>query len=162
MRHHEVSRVARTSVDRSLLADAMLGRLVTYLRMCGYDTAYVLDIGLADDDAIRRAARTDGRVLLTRDRDLAARSSNAVELEGRDIETQLAELAAAGFELSLPAEPRRCSTCNGELTAVDPTASTPEHAPDPAETGVWQCRSCGQQFWKGSHWDDVAERLAGH
>jgi Uncharacterized conserved protein len=161
MRHHEVSWVTRSGVDRPLLADAMLGQLVTYLRMCGYDTAYVLDIGLADDDAIRRAARADGRVLLTRDRELAARTPGAVELECRDIEDQLAELAAAGFELSLPAEPQRCSTCNGELAAVDPTVSTPEHAPDPADTGVWQCCSCGQYFWKGSHWDDVAERLAG-
>jgi uncharacterized protein with PIN domain len=139
----------------------MLGRLVTYLRMCGYDAVYTTDAGLTDDD-IRAFAREEGRTLLTRDRDLAARAADGLVLTARDIDDQLRELADAGFDLSLPEEPQRCSTCNGPLAGVDPGGSTPEHAPDPGETGVWRCRQCGQHFWKGSHWTDVAQRLAGH
>jgi hypothetical protein len=37
----------------------------------------------------------------------------------------------------------------------------PEYAPDPEDTDVWRCIDCGQFFWKGSHWDDVADTLAG-
>jgi uncharacterized protein with PIN domain len=31
---------------------------------------------------------------------------------------------------------------------------------DPGETAVWRCRDCGQHFWKGSHWADMAGTLA--
>lgn len=138
----------------------MLGRLVTYLRMCGYDTAAVTEVGLDDDGAICAFARKKGRRLLTGDRDLAARTPGAVLLTARDIEGQLAEVSEAGFDLSLPEEPRRCSACNGDLTRVPDSASTPGYAPDPTETAVWRCVDCAQRFWKGSHWDDVADRLA--
>ena len=36
-----------------LLLDAMLGKLATYLRMCGHDAAYALDRGVEADDAVR-------------------------------------------------------------------------------------------------------------
>jgi uncharacterized protein with PIN domain len=149
------------SREQRLLADAMLGRLATYLRMCGYDTVYAPDAGLTDDDDIHALARADGRTLLTRDRELGARAADAVVLTSKNIDDKLAELAAAGVELSL-AEPCRCGNCNGQLERVSPTTETPEYAPDPAETDVWQCRSCGQRFWQGSHWEDVAGRLAGY
>ena len=137
----------------------MLGRLVTYLRMCGYDALYTLDEGLEADDAIHERARAENRTLLTRDRELAAQSEDAVLVESRDIEDQLAELADAGFALELPETPKRCSTCNGSVERVPDAESTPEHAPAPAETAVWRCQHCGQLFWKGSHWEDVVERL---
>ena len=139
----------------------MLGRLVTYLRMCGYDAVYSPDEELESDDALHEFARAENRTLLTRDRELAARARDAVLLESRDIEDQLAELDAAGFELELPEEPRRCSNCNGRVEPVAPTETTPEYAPTAAETDIWRCEACGQHFWKGSHWDDVARRLAG-
>jgi len=144
-----------------LLADAMLGRLVSYLRMCGHDTVYAPDAGLADDNDIRAVAREEGRRLLTRDRELGARTADAVVLTAKDIDGKLAELAATGVALSL-AEPCRCGNCNGQLGCVPPATKTPGYAPDPAETDVWRCQSCKQRFWKGSHWSDVAERLAGY
>ncbi|ERH09170.1 MAG: hypothetical protein J07HX64_00923 [halophilic archaeon J07HX64] len=67
-----------------LLADAMLGRLVSYLRMCGHDTVYAPDAGLEEDDDIRAVAREEGRRLLTRDRELgsAHRGRGGAHLEG--------------------------------------------------------------------------------
>jgi uncharacterized protein with PIN domain len=141
------------------LCDAMLGKLARYLRMCGYDTAYALDRGVEADDAVREVARREGRRLLTRDADLAARTDGAIRLSARDIEGQLRELDAAGVSLSLPETPRRCGRCNGALAPVEPTAETPADVPTPAETTVWRCEECGGHFWKGSHWDDVRERL---
>ncbi|MFD1690225.1 Mut7-C RNAse domain-containing protein [Halolamina salifodinae] len=154
----------------------MLGKLATYLRMCGYDAAYALDRGIEDDDAIRALTENEDRTLLTRDAQLAEQADDSLLLTERDIEDQLRELRAAGVDLSLPDKPQRCSACNGEVVSAgevelgelsdgaevdidgDIDADVPEHVPDDAEP--YRCRDCGQWFWKGSHWDDVRETLA--
>ncbi|MFQ3319684.1 MAG: hypothetical protein ACI8UR_002178 [Natronomonas sp.] len=149
----------RPETDRFLL-DVMCGKLAVYLRMCGYDAAYAGDRGIEADDEIRREAEAEGRSLLTRDEALADRTEDAILLTKRDIEGQLAELEAADVRLELAAEPSHCGRCNGPLEAVPEDADTPDYAPDPAETDCWRCASCGQLFWKGSHWERVAETLA--
>lgn len=144
----------------SFLVDLMCGGVVSYLRMCGHDTVYAGDERLeADDEVLARAVRDD-RTLVTRDVALAARAERSILLEGRETAEQLAELAAAGVDLTLSDEPARCGRCNGRLDRLDPSISTPEYAPEPAERPVWRCRSCGQCFWRGSHWDRVAGTLA--
>ncbi|GAB3675442.1 DUF5615 family PIN-like protein [Halopiger thermotolerans] len=146
-----------------LLLDVMCGGLVSYLRMCNHDTVYAGDRGLEADDDLLAVAREEERTVVTRDVDLATRaaeSPGAILLESRDVEAQLAELAGAGVDLSLADEPRFCGRCNGRLEPVDARASTPKYAPDPGDTDVWTCRDCGQYFWRGSHWDRVAETLA--
>ncbi|WP_435098029.1 Mut7-C RNAse domain-containing protein [Halarchaeum sp. P4] len=145
-----------TPEDTPLLLDVMLGKLARLLRMCGYDAAYALDRGVEDDARLREIANREGRVLLTRDEELARRTPESVLLRTRHVDDQLRELADAGFELSLPEEPRRCATCNGTLT--DAATPHPEHVPDDAER-VWACTECGQHYWKGSHWEDVETRL---
>ena len=151
-------------MDDRLLLDAMLGKLATYLRMCGYDAAYVLD-GIDDptagptDDEIIAQSRQSNRTVLTRDRELAARADDAVLLRSREVVDQLSELRAAGYDLSLDATPTRCGACNGPVDAVDPGESVPAYAPDPADTDCFRCRECGQVFWKGGHWDDVRTTL---
>ncbi|WP_225333764.1 Mut7-C RNAse domain-containing protein [Halomicrobium urmianum] len=146
-----------------LLLDAMCGGLTAYLRMCGHDAAYALDRtggeDVPDEELVALAAAEDRRIV-TRDRNVAALADDAILLTERDVVDQLRELAAVGVELELEDEPTRCGTCNGPLTAVDPTESTPDYAPDPADERAWRCRDCGQYFWKGSHWDDVAATLA--
>ena len=149
-----------------LLLDAMLGKLATYLRMCGYDAAYVLD-GVDDptagptDDEILVEARESSRTILTRDRELAARADDALCLRSREVEDQLSELRTAGYGLSLDSTPTRCGACNGPVRAAGAGESLPDYAPDPVETDCWRCRACGQVFWKGGHWDDVASTLDG-
>lgn len=142
-----------------LLLDVMCGGLVSYLRMCNHDAVYAGDRGLEADDALLALARDEVRTLVTRDVELAARADESILLESRDVEAQLVELAKAGIDLTLADEPRFCGRCNGPLEPVDRTASTPEYAPDPDEIDVRRCRACGQYFWRGSHWDRVAETL---
>jgi len=144
-----------------LLLDAMCGGVRAHLRMCGHDAAYALDRGVEADDELLDIARAEGRRIVTRDRELAARADEAVLLTERETEGQLRELAAAGVPLELAAEPARCGRCNGPVDVVAAGETTPEYAPDPTETDVWRCRDCGRCFWKGSHWDDVRETLAG-
>ena len=138
------------------LLDVMLGKLATYLRMCGYDAAYALDRDIEADDRIRELALAEDRTLLTRDEQLAARTPDAILLTERAVTDQLRELAAAGVELSLADPPTRCGRCNGPLEQT--TGEPPEHAPD--EVDCYRCRACGQWFWRGSHWADVEERLS--
>lgn len=145
------------------LVDVMCGGLVSYLRMCGYDTAYAGDRNLEADDDLLAVARGEDRTILTRDVALAARveDADAILLESREVEAQLAELEEAGVRLELADEPTRCGRCNGPLERVSETPdSTPEYAPDPDEEPLWQCRDCEQWFWTGSHWDRVRETLA--
>jgi uncharacterized protein with PIN domain len=148
----------RTPADTALLLDVMLGKLATYLRMCGYDTAYALDRGVEADDRLLELARSEGRLLVTRDAQLARRADGLL-LESTAVTDQLRELADAGFCLEL-SEPTRCAKCNGELVAVVADAETPEYAPDPAELQIWRCQNCGQHFWKGSHWGSVETALS--
>ena len=141
--------------------DVMCGGLRPYLRMCGHDASYAGDrSGLEDDDALLDVARDEERTVVTRDVDLARRSADSILLESRDVEDQLVELCRAGVDLELAAEPTRCGRCNGELVPVDPTANRPEYVPERVDGGEWRCLDCGQWFWRGSHWDDVAETLA--
>lgn len=137
----------------------MLGKLSTYLRMCGHDAAYALDRDVENDDEIAKLARDEDRTLLTRDTELARRLDDAILLTSRDVLDQLSELRGAGIDVSLSERPRRCGTCNGPVERVPGDASTPAYAPDQVSTPVWRCRNCGQHFWKGSHWTDVRERL---
>ncbi|EMA07031.1 hypothetical protein SAMN05443574_104226 [Haloarcula vallismortis] len=142
-----------------LVLDAMLGKLATYLRMCGYDTAYGLDRDAEADDDILELADSEDRLLITRDRDLAARAPDSVLLSNREIDGQLRELADAGFQLSLAPEPAHCGVCNGSVEQVDSVEPTPEYAPSADEEAVWRCTDCEQHFWKGSHWESVAATL---
>mgnify|MGYP006280135897 CR=1 FL=1 len=143
-----------------VLVDVMCGGIVSYLRICNHNTVYAADRGLEADDALLAVARAEDRTLITRDMALATRADDAICLESREVEAQLSELAASGVDLSLADDPAFCGRCNGPLERVDSTASTPEYAPDPADIAVWACRDCGQHFWRGSHWDRIAETLA--
>ena len=150
--------VADSDADRlRLLLDAMLGKLATYLRMCGYDAAYALDRDVEADERLLDVVEREGRLLLTRDRQLASRAGDSLLLTEREVTDQLRELRAAGFALELDDAPTYCGRCNGPVDAVAAADPRPEYAPD--DGPVWQCRDCGQFFWKGSHWDDVRERL---
>jgi uncharacterized protein with PIN domain len=148
-----------TPDETAVVVDAMLGKLATYLRMCGYDATYTGERGLDSESETLAVAATEDRLVLTRDRALAARAERSVLLTEREVEAQLAELRKVGFALELADEPARCSACNGPLERVDRTEPTPDYAPETHERPVWRCRQCGQHFWKGSHWTDVAETL---
>lgn len=142
------------------LVDVMCGGIVSYLRMCNHNTVYAADRDLEADDDLLAVAQDEGRTLITRDVTLANRAADSICLESRNVEDQLGELAAAGVDLSLADEPAFCGRCNGPLERVDATASMPEYVPDSIESDVWVCRDCGQYFWRGSHWDRVAETLS--
>lgn len=140
-----------------LLCDHMLGSLARWLRFMGYDTAYPK--AMEDRDLIAKA-REEERVLLTRDKGLAARFSGAIYVKSDVLAEQIRELAAL-LPLRVLDPLSRCSLCN---TPIEPAPR--DVVRDLVPEGVlsrqkefWRCPSCGKIYWQGSHWDKMIERL---
>lgn len=144
------------------LADEMVGRLARYLRFVGCDTVYVR--GLTDDEILALAERDD-RVLLTRDRRLAARCPRSVFLTSPHLPDQWKTLRAQVPDL--PDGPRfeRCTECNGRLAPFTPVPGTPRDLRVPWDRverglGLFRCETCGHVYWEGSHTAHLRARLA--
>jgi uncharacterized protein len=129
------------------LLDEMLGRLARYLRFLGLDAEYVR--GWSDERILHELPGSD-RFLLTRDRDLARRAPRSLLLQTVEVSDQLRELFAAFPDLPRVPSFVRCTRCNGPLERVPGNDPRPKFA----------CRSCGHQYWEGSHTSRIRNDLA--
>jgi len=142
------------------LCDEMLARLTRLLRAAGYDA--VLSQGGASDEAMVSQARVEGRIILTRDRTLAALAGPdglLVSGEGAMGEAQ-ALTRALPIDWAL-APFTRCVMDNTAVREATPEeiARMPKSArerPGPFRT----CPACGRLYWPGSHTRRITERLA--
>lgn len=135
----------------------MLGSLARWLRFMGYDTAYPEP---GPDRLLIDRTRAEARVLLTRDRELAARVTGAVQVRSDDLDEQIREVASV-LRLRLVAPLSRCSLCNEILEAVPPE-DVKGLVPDGVTSRhheFWRCPSCRRVYWQGTHWDKMVERL---
>ncbi len=145
-----------------LLADAMLGKLARWLRLLGYDVRYMQD----DDAAIAHAARAEGRILLTRDHQLAERRGlHTVLVQSDCLTDQLAQVVAAVGRLPAGA-PQRCMACNVVLMAIPVEAARSgvpayvvETVGSSSDHPFHQCVECGKIYWKGTHWQGIEAQL---
>ncbi len=135
--------------DKRILTDGMLGKLTRILRMVGHDVVYGPDENLDSDEEIERYAKENNRIILTRDKEI-----DGVLIESVDVDNQLQEIKDLGIDLCLD-NPKRCSVCNSKLKI---TQDKPNIAPDFINK-IWKCRNCGKYYWKGTHWEDVKERI---
>jgi len=141
-----------------LLVDAMLGRLARWLRLMGYDAAYWRD---GSDLALIHHARSEGRLILTRDHQLAGRRAVwAVLVEAETLDAQIDEVRTKLWGNPQPFS--RCGECNGQL--VDLPHAVAQGLVPPY---VWhtqatfrRCPDCGRVYWKGTHWPALQARLA--
>jgi uncharacterized protein with PIN domain len=141
-----------------LLVDGMLGTLAKWLRLLGYDTAYD---NIANDHALARRARAEGRVLLTRDRELVNRRGlHTLLIESEMLEEQVQQVQDA---LGPPPDPvlSRCAVCNTELEQVSPEDIASRVPPYVVRTQAdfRRCPGCGRVYWPGTHVDDMRERM---
>lgn len=137
----------------------MLGTLAKWLRILGYDTLF--DPALNDHQLVR-LARAEGRVLLTRDRELARRRGLRVLLVASEqLDAQIRQVLA---ELDL--EPRRsfsrCPVCNELLEKIAPEQARSRVPAYVAQTHrtFRACPSCRRVYWRGTHWQQMDEQLA--
>jgi uncharacterized protein len=140
------------------LADAMLGSLVKWLRILGYDTRYCPSW---DDNELARLARAEGRVLLTRDEQLARRPGlRLLLIAADDLAAQLAQvIQACGLDSSHSFT--RCPICNAPLEEVGKTSAWGQVPPFVFKTqDVFRiCPQCNRFYWRGTHWQRMQERL---
>ena len=146
--------------DMKLLADAMLGRLARWLRILGYDTTYVAD---TDDFAVLRSARADNRLILTRDRALAAwRGVRTLLIDSGVLEEQLKQVCST---LGPPEEPvlPRCSVCNQTLHDLSREAVATRVPPfiHRNQKRFKVCPDCERVYWQGTHWRRIRMLING-
>jgi uncharacterized protein len=157
----EVFAQEKQSVDvPNFLADAHLGGLARFLRMLGFDTVYENGIS---DEAIRRLAREEKRVVLTRDRELlkCADVAQGAYVRALNAEAQLCEVAER-FGLAKRTRPfTLCLECNRPLERVD-KAEVLERLPERVSElhdSFTRCRACERVYWRGSHYERMLAAL---
>jgi uncharacterized protein with PIN domain len=135
----------------TFIVDGMLGRLAKWLRILGFDARFTP----MDDTLILAEARRDGRVLLTRDRELVrrARSHPALLLESLHWPDQVRQVLDH-FDLRGQTRPfSRCLECNVPLEAMPREAAVrlvPRHVLERSPAFAL-CPLCGRVFWSGTH-----------
>ena len=148
------------------VADRMVGTLTRYLRFLGYDvrSAHALqEKNRREDTDLLRIAEEEGRILLTRDRELARRGGDrAVLVKSSEVTEQLCQLVRSGvIDPSLQIRMERCSLCNTPLRpATGEEVFRTDYAPEGrSDLAFYWCPKCGKLYWMGSHGDNLAERL---
>ncbi len=136
----------------------MVGTLAKWLRILGYDTFYDPDM---DDHQLVRLARAEGRVLLTRDRELAQRPGlQSVFLTSECLENQVGQVLA---ELRLEPDRSfsRCPVCNEQLAELDRETARERVPAYVARTqeSFKACPECRRVYWRGTHWQQMDEQL---
>jgi uncharacterized protein with PIN domain len=145
------------------VADSHLGGLAHMLRMLGFDTLY--DNHYHDDDEIVAIAERDGRIVLTRDRELLKRRAvtHGCYVHALKSEAQLCEIVER-LDLARSARPfTLCLHCNTPLRPVD-KASVFDQLPPKVQAHYERfstCDTCGRIYWEGSHWKNMRRMLAG-
>jgi uncharacterized protein with PIN domain len=146
------------------VVDGMLGKLARWLRMLGHNAKYVKDV---DDEILVKIAKTEKRVLLTRDLELyqraTSRHAEAFLVEGENEAERLA-LLSVHFGIGLEFNPSisRCPECNAR---IKPAAKEEIGDKVPSSTQrfyeeFWECPKCGKVYWQGAHWKRISETLS--
>jgi uncharacterized protein len=142
------------------LADRMVGKLARWLRLLGYDTAYLPQLS---PEGVMREARQQGRIILTRDSRIVRRKDTPplLLIESDRFREQLKQVVEA-----LQLDPvryllTRCSECNERLQPIakdDVRDRVPEY--------VWQtqeefrrCPGCRRLYWGATHKERMLEEL---
>ena len=153
--------------DYMFLVDRMLGRLVAWLRIFGYDTKSALDLEQSsnEDTLLIEMAKAEGRILLSRDKELVDRAKKdgvkAVCISHDDVREQL-EALMREYPLHIEPEMTRCTVCNAalrkagnnDMALIKKNGEVPKHLLD-EQAQLWVCRNCGKVYWQGSHWRNI-------
>jgi uncharacterized protein with PIN domain len=140
----------------------MLGTLAKSLRMLGCDTAYEPDI---DDSDLKMAALREGRVLLTRDHEVARTSLpvRVLLIESDHLDEQLVEVARE-FDIRPDDELfSRCLICNVAVEDIEKNGvkdRVPEYV-FATQDRFARCPSCGRIYWAATHVERAREWLEG-
>jgi len=145
------------------ITDGMLGKLTRWLRMLGHDVEYSRS---DDDKKLIERAKSEGRILLTRDLKLyqqaMTRGVEAVLVAASTGAENLADLAGRfNFKLEIDVTVSRCPKCNTKIKPVSKDMVI-DRVPETTSTyynEFWECPECGQIYWQGAHWKRIETTL---
>jgi uncharacterized protein with PIN domain len=142
------------------IADAHMGGLARLLRMAGFDTLY--DNNFQDSNIEAIVAR-DGRILLTRDRELLKRRTitHGCAVHTLKPAQQLREIFGR-LDLAGSVRPfTLCLECNTALHSIDKKEVLMRIPPFIRQHFDYfsTCDTCQRIFWKGSHWQRMLALL---
>ena len=140
----------------------MLGSLAKWLRIFGYDTVY--PDAMTNDDEILKSAKSEERLLLSRDKELIQRAKKALipvlEIHTTELSEQLAEVLTR-----IPPDKKvilsRCTLCNTPLVSVEKKnvqAFVPEKVFRNRDD-FWFCPMCKKYYWMGTHYENMMKKI---
>ena len=142
------------------LVDRMLGRLAKWLRILGYDSAYLPQLS---PQGLMREGRRQGRIILTRDTRFL-RQKNAppfVFIRDDRFRDQLRQVLRDCQLDPLSHILTRCSDCNCPLEEI-----SKEQVQDRVPEYVWQtqntfyhCPQCHRIYWGATHKEHILDEL---
>ena len=150
--------IEKTPEAVKFAADRMLGRLVKWLRVLGHDVIYgphLTGYGLI------RAARQEGRIILTRDRRLTKKQPPEFVLIDSDRYLDQVRQIVEIFGLAKQKLFTRCLDCNAVL---EPRAKesvenlVPPYVYETQEKFSW-CPRCRRIYWPATHHRHMLEEL---
>lgn len=141
------------------VADKMLGRLARWLRVIGQDVTYGSDLS---GYGLIRAARREGRLILTRDRRIGKKNPPGyVLIESDRFRDQLKQIVeACGLDVFKDAF-TRCVECNTELQSIAKQAVREKVPPYVFSTQekFSLCPTCQRIYWPATHQQKMVEEL---
>jgi hypothetical protein len=140
-------------------SDAMVGRLARWLRILGHDIYYASKIS---DETLIDLARSEGRLILTRDTHLLQRKNLPPHLFIQDdrLEDQLRQVIR-DLHIKAIGLLTRCLNCNLLLTPISREEAKPWVPPYvyATQTRFRQCPGCRKIYWPGTHVSKIMARL---
>lgn len=145
------------------ITDGMLGKTTRWLRLLGHDVHYHK---ATDDNQLIELAKSEKRILLTRDQKLYQRAKKqriqSAFVDAADTAEKLANLAKQlGLSLKVNFSISRCPKCNGKIEQI-PKATIADQIPESTTNyydNFWQCTECSKVYWIGSHWKEIEKTL---
>jgi uncharacterized protein with PIN domain/molybdopterin converting factor small subunit len=142
------------------IADCHLGGLARLLRMAGFDTRFRNDY---DDREIAHLAAQEGRIVLTRDRELLKLREirHGAFIHAIKAAEQFAETVRRFALLPHFAPFSRCLICNEVLQPVSKETVADELPPAVRrhQQTFRRCPRCQRLYWPGSHWQRMQQML---
>lgn len=144
------------------LCDKMLGTLAKWLRIYGFDTFYANSE--IDDEGLMEIAKKEKRVLITRDKDLIIKAKKelikTIHVEKTGIDN---ELSAVLNEIDIDKSKilSRCTICNTILEEIKKSEAKNKVAEKVFENNkkFWFCSKCKRIYWKGTHYENMIEKI---
>ncbi|MGQ9523945.1 MAG: Mut7-C RNAse domain-containing protein [Armatimonadota bacterium] len=130
--------------------------------MLGFDVLYYSSI---DDDVLVCRALREGRVILTRDTDIAFRKDVEACIyitSDRTVEQVRQVISELGLKINVAHLSPRCALCNEPLEEVDKESVRGQVPPYTysVQQRFRKCSVCGRIYWHGSHVERVLRESA--